>query len=915
MRRIAQAIVMLLIAPAAIAQPGRPTVHEVTMGAPDVIAVEVREGAIEPGRIEALPEPVSAEPGWISFEGGWRLVIGPARQHLRSPDVLPAAVLDRTVVDRAQEYSPIGERKVTAVYRKSVPYDSGLWRGDDGKTTFGASFKHYIYLKLDGPLAPGEHRIRWPANLLADTNFTFDDQITRAAAIRVNQNGYAPADLGKLAYLALWLPGGPKGGSVAFADYGLKEFFILDTDRRPVFTGNIVLSRGPNDPEAGTGFPAQLIDYPRADAPAFIPRALIPGDPISIAAAEHRLTDGDMVNITGFTGVLAVLNGTHTVARAAANRFALAGINGRALPAASSSPGLVTPIRRTNRAGTFVYRLDFSGWRPGQPGEYRIQIPGLGVSDPFRVDDDVWLNAARVGIAGLYNHRSGIALDGRFGYSRPQAFRPGANLRLVQSKLPLTFSSEGGAGFLSFETGAVDAWLDNPVDDSSLWGGYMDAGDWDRRTQHLEASYALMDLYEHAGSKAQAIDFGLPKSAAVLDSRLYTGTDDLPDLLHEVIWNLDFYRRLQLPDGRVRGGIESAGHPVAGEPSFLESQRVFVYAPDHVSGYRYAAAAAKLARILEGIHQPELAKLYQQSAVAAWNASEPGFLDPDRFYAAALDTLRKTDVGGLAQWQARKPSIQSTAASARIAAAASLYRLTGGQVYRQLFEKAWTEGIDVASEGDGAWEYLQLPPERADRAMQGAIRQAFARAVDYILGPHTTATYITLKNSFTPVGWGQGLAPDYNALQLLLRSHLATGDDRILRAMQLGSAHILGANQAGLSFTTGLGIRNVKHPLHEDHRAMGVPAPIGITQYGWAPQSATSHNWIFGPAWAPLSDTATRGGVTYKSVEPHRLSLPYYEYLIEYPGIVMQQEYTIHQSLGPVAALWIYLSAAMPKKP
>nr|WP_047576527.1 glycoside hydrolase family 9 protein [Methylobacterium sp. ZNC0032] len=916
MFRTIYALVMSVLASAALAQAEqRPVVHEITIAAPDVVAVEIREPGFRPGRIVALARPAGESAGWINHDGAWSLVLGPKRTHLRSPDIPPATVLDRSAVDQAAEYAAIGGRKVVAVYRKSVPYDSGLLRGDDGNTTSTASFKHYVYLKLDRPLTHGDYAIRWPRQILPETRFAFDDARMRASAIRVNQNGYAPGDLGKIAYLALWLPGGPQGGAVAFADYGLKDFKIIDSDGRAVFTGQIALGRGPRDPEEGSGFPAPLIDYPSADRAPIRPSGVSPADPIAFTASGHGLKDGDFVTLSGFTGALARLNGAATVIKASSNQFALAGVDGQGLTAADDTLGQVTPAQRINRAGTFVYRLDFSAFRPEQAGDYHIQIAGLGVSDPFRVADDVWLKAARIGAAGLFHHRSGIALDGRFGYARPTAFRPGPELTLVQSKLPLAFSSEGGTGFLPFSTGAAEAWLDASAGNPDLWGGYMDAGDWDRRSQHLEVSYALMDLNEHAGPKAQSLALGLPKSSEVLDPKLYAGTDDLPDLLQEAIWNVDFFRRMQLPDGRVRGGIESASHPVLGEPSFLESQRVFVYAPDHVSGYRYAAAAAKLARILGSLQKPELAKLYRDSALAAWTAAEAGLADPDKFYAAALETMRKTNAVEFREWAARKAELQTAARVVRTAAAASLYRLTGEQPYRAVFEKAWTEGVDVASQGDGPWEYLQLPADRADRAIQYSIRQAFAQAADYILRPHATATYITLKNAYTPVGWGQGLAPDYNALQLLVRSHLATSDDRILRAMQLGSAHILGANQVGLSLTTGLGHRNVRHPLHEDHRAMGVAAPAGITLYGWAPQSLTSYSWIFGPAWAPLSDTAQRNGVAFKRVEPNRLIMPYYEYFIEYPGVVMQQEYTIHQSIGPVAALWIYLSAAVPRQP
>ncbi len=908
MWRVALVLALIAWGPTSVLRSEElPRVHGIAMATPDTIAVEIRDPAFKLGAILPLATPTPAGSAWVEEAGEWGLILGPKRDHWRRGDSHSGEYLDRTAIDRASDYAMIGDRKVVGVHRKSVPYDSGIVRGASGETQLAASFKHYVYLKLDGPLRQGRHTIMWPGRQLPETQFAFDERKTRAMAIRVNQNGYAPADLGKIAYLSFWLPGGPANGAVDFLALGLTTFQILDAADRLAFSGEIVLGRAPGDAEEGTGLGAGLVDYPTNGA-TVRPARLLARNPVAFEAQGHGFKDGQTVRLSAFSGALAKLNGTATITRASREQFSLLAVDGAGMTAQADQIGSVEPIYRANRAGTHVFRLDFSQWRPTTPGKYRIFVPGLGVSDTFDVGDDVWLRAAQTAVSGLYHHRSGIALDGRFGYRRPVAFRPGPGFAQRQSMLPLPFTAEAGTGFLPFETGATAQWTKGPSTDPALWGGYMDAGDWDRRINHLEISYALMDLYEHGTPRARSIAFGIPKSREVLDPTIYVDSDALPDLLHEVIWNVDFYRRLQLPDGRVRGGIESNGHPVLGEPSFLESLAVFIYAPDHVSGFRYAAAAAKLSRILAGLDRMALAKLYADSAIAAWNAAEIGFADPDLYYREALEVVQRTPGKGMAAWPGTKAALQRAAGDYRASAAASLYRLKGEEAHRRIFEKAWVGGMEVSTDrADGAWEYLHLPPEKADPAIQQSIMKAFAHSVDYVLAPQATATYMNLKNAFTPAGWGQGLAPDYNALQLLMRSHMLSGDKRILQAMQFGSAHILGANQVGLSFTTGLGARNVKHPLHEDHRAVGVDPPAGITIYGWSPQSQTSYDWIFGSDWSPVSDTATRNGVTYKKVHPDRLTLPFYEFLIEYPGVVIQQEYTINQTIGTTAALWIYL--------
>ena len=72
--------------------------------------------------------------------------------------------------------------------------------------------------------------------------------------------------------------------------------------------------------------------------------------------------------------------------------------------------------------------------------------------------------------------------------------------------------------------------------------------------------------------------------------------DDLPDLINEALWEVDFLKRMQQADGSVYGGIESASHPRRGEASWQESLPVFAYSRTRSSAYNFAAIAARAAR-------------------------------------------------------------------------------------------------------------------------------------------------------------------------------------------------------------------------------------------------------------------------------------------------------------------------------
>ncbi|GEM_PF-2360426 len=877
-------------------------IHEITMAAPDIIAVEIRDMDFRVGRIIELDAPASASVGsWISYKDEWGMVIGPDRRHLRISDTPPDQFLDRAKFLKQSNYQLDGAARVVAVYRKSVPYSSGFYRGDSGATETGASFKHTFYLKLDQPLSEGKHTITWPEGVFPPTDFVFDTLQTRAIALRSTFVGHRPEDPSKIAYLALWLPEGPKHGAVDFRKYGIDTFSLIDETGLEVFTAPVSLRSQPDDPEPSNGLPQPLIDY--AEGVPFPVTAIRPGAEPYIMAPGHELQTGQRVALQRLRGEQDAKAVFATIASTDADGFTLSDVS-EPLPDVIEPGANVSLTYKSNRAGTYVFELDYSAWH--NPGKYRLRLPGIGVSDTFEIADDRWMALARNGMAGLYNHRSGIPLDNRFGFERPEAFRPGPKLQILESNLPLVWTPNWYNGFVPFEEGSNASWVTTNVAPDDYWGGYMDAGDWDRRIQHLSVSEAFLELDEFLPANKRAELLGIPKSSELLPG--YESLDGAPDLLHEAVWNIDFYRRLQLPDGSVRGGIESTGHPLSGSTSFLEHLKIFTYAPDHISTYRYAASAARLARLLREAGQQDLSETYRQSALKAWDAAERGFENPDEFYARSIEAGTKAGTFSAISWEDRKAALQKDAEGPRIAAAASLFRLDNNPSFATLVETAWKKEGDVYfQKGDGAWDYHQSG--HADPTLRDQIEKAFVREAGTLLSVQSSLAYPSMKHPYAPAGWGQGGPPDFGQTLLLFRAYQISGDVQIIRLLQQTMHGLHGANQLGISFTTGIGPRQIEHPLHEDHRAMGVAPPPGITIYGWAPQNASAYGWVFGPSWSPLAEVGRPDAVAQRKVEPDRFALPFFEYLIEHPAIVIQQEYTVDQTIGPVTFIALFLDA------
>ena len=137
----------------------------------------------------------------------------------------------------------------------------------------------------------------------------------------------------------------------------------------------------------------------------------------------------------------------------------------------------------------------------------------------------------------------------------------------------------------------------------------MDAGDWDRRSQHLSVTYGLLELLRDVPRKHfRELRLTLPPDEA---------GNGIPDLLDEALWNVAFYQRLQTDDGGVRGGIEQTGHPSFGQTSWQESLLAAAFEPRTPRRRTTSrATAAKLAGAARTLHDAERAAALSRDCAA-----------------------------------------------------------------------------------------------------------------------------------------------------------------------------------------------------------------------------------------------------------------------------------------------------------
>lgn len=518
-----------------------------------------------------------------------------------------------------------------------------------------------------------------------------------------------------------------------------------------------------------------------------------------------------------------------------------------------------------NYSGTAVHGMDFSAFRT--PGTYRVRVPGLGVSYPLTIAATAWQEAFLATMHGFLSQRASIELGPPFTtYRKPLNFHERMGIKAYHTTLG-AFEAEDMEGdwFPHIEKARTEEVV------PETWGGYMDAGDFDRHFNHLHASFLHLELFELFPEYFSKLRLALPPAEA---------GNQIPDLLDETLWNTDLYRRLQTAEGGIRGGVESTAHPRSGEPSWLDSLVLMAYAPDSFASYLYAATAAKTARLLRPYDEGR-SREFAASAVKAWNWAEA-----NQAACARKVPERRHYLGHL-----------------RAHGAAELLWLTGEAKYNAAFaESTILNGKEggLADQAGALFTYARLPEGLGDPVLKQKAVEMFRREADVALafGQGNVFGITTSIPSLPEMGWvGYFTVPEMIA-PVLPRAHALTGEGRYLEAAVRATNFTAGANPQNMTFTTGLGHDYPRNPLQLDHRYSNQEPPRGITLYG-ATDPARNEGFN---TWAYI-------WVLGNHQMPSAFAWPATEAFCDIFLWPAMTEYTIRQTMGPTSYYWGYLAA------
>jgi endoglucanase len=455
-------------------------------------------------------------------------------------------------------------------------------------------------------------------------------------------------------------------------------------------------------------------------------------------------------------------------------------------------------------AGETVRRADFSAL--SEPGGYRVAVGygeaesgGLretaGESVPFRVGADVY-DGTLADTVRLYTlKRSNTAVDDPVtGLDVPAGHTQDAEARLYFGD---TFREEG--------------------DRLDAAGGWYDAGDYGKYVPPAAVTVGQMLLaYERYPDAFAAGQCDLPVersagggsaaegSAGERPTAEGSGDDaepELPDLLVEAKFELEWLERMQREDGAVYHKVAAREWPDIDEAPTDDGRERFVYGLSTFGTAQYAAAMAMAARVYAD-WAPEFAGRALDNARAAHDylASNP---EPEFRFDPGQD-----DGSG--------PYRKDTDREERFWATAELLKTTGDTRYADHLEVRFADLFDAAVRAPvwtdtlslGQWAYLTA--DAADDARADRLESAFLEYADDLVADIEAGGYRCGLDTEDYHWASTKLALSKGGMLLL--ADAVEPDDRYAAGALDQLHYALGRTPTGYSYVTGQGTHPPRNP-------------------------------------------------------------------------------------------------------
>ncbi|MDO8968188.1 glycoside hydrolase family 9 protein [Algoriphagus sp.] len=428
-------------------------------------------------------------------------------------------------------------------------------------------------------------------------------------------------------------------------------------------------------------------------------------------------------------------------------------------------------------SGKTAWKLDFTAFTA--EGKYEIGIPDFGKSHPFKIDDQVYSELGKASLKAFYFQRASVDLPEE--YAGIWARKGGHPDNLV--KIHPSAASQSRPEGMTLSSAK----------------GWYDAGDYNKYIVNGGITVGtLLSLYEN-----------YPKYFAELNLTIPESQNSIPDILDEVLWNLDWMLTMQDPaDGGVYHKLTTAKFEGMVEPHLAVNQRYFVQ-KSTAATLDFAAVMAQAYRIYKPF-TPENAEVYLKAAKKAWKwASE----NPELYY-------RQNEMN-----ETFDPDVVTGAYGDQnlsdewIWAAAEMYISIQDLEYWEILKEADLK-YQLPSWSQVKWlgfysliRNEKSIPQIPEAWMSTLKNNLIAMADSYDLAGQKQVFLAPMGADPKDFIWGSNAVASNQGI-LLLEAFKLSGKAEYLQSAKGNLDYILGRNATGFSYVTGFGNKTPMYPHH-----------------------------------------------------------------------------------------------------
>lgn len=454
--------------------------------------------------------------------------------------------------------------------------------------------------------------------------------------------------------------------------------------------------------------------------------------------------------------------------------------------------GKLGPVRTSQHSGKHTRVADFSQLR--KPGNYTVEVPGLGKSAPFSVGARVHREVAEASLKGFYFQRASTELPEKYaGKWARKAGHPDDRVLIHASAVS-------------------DGRPENTVISSTR--GWYDAGDYNKYIVNSGITMGtLLSLYEDFPLFFEDFNINIPES-----------NNGVPDLLDEVAWNLRWMLTMQDPaDGGVYHKLTNPRFDGMIMPDAAKNPR-YVVQKGTAATLDFVAVMAQASRVFKNFDNkfPGLADSCTTAAVRGWQwaGKNPAVLyeqgemnkqfDPDVVTGAYGDRSVKDE------W---------------IWAASEMYAMTGKPEYIEKVDLELNQPLALPTWGNvktlGYYTLVRFGEKlKLSAELAAPLRKSIVTYADGIIAGLEKQPYHTVMGKVAQdYSWGSSSVAANQGIALMY-AYRITKDLHHLHGALGNLDYLLGRNATGYCFLTGFGSKRVMHPHHRLSIADGVVDPL-----------------------------------------------------------------------------------------